>query len=162
LCDTNGFARFMAEAMDKLRGAGVVAADAQIGRVIISGHSGGYGALMAIADHGGMSDNIREIWIFDALYAGTENFVAWQKNENGRLLDIYTDHGGTDGESRNMMAGYQTNGVPFVSLEETNGTPADLQKEKIVFIHTDLAHDETVFRRNEFEEFLKTSCLQDR
>ncbi|HTB83293.1 MAG TPA: D-alanyl-D-alanine carboxypeptidase, partial [Candidatus Sulfotelmatobacter sp.] len=162
LCDTNGFARFMAEAMDKLRAAGVAAADAQVGRVIISGHSGGYGALMAIADHGGMSDNIREIWIFDALYAGTENFVAWQKNENGRLLDIYTDHGGTKEDSESMMAGYQTNGVSFVSLEDTNSAVADLQKEKIVFIHTDLAHDETVYRRKEFEEFLKTSCLQNK
>jgi D-alanyl-D-alanine carboxypeptidase/D-alanyl-D-alanine-endopeptidase (penicillin-binding protein 4) len=162
LCDTNGFARFIAEAMDKLRGSGLVAADGQVGRVIISGHSGGYGALMAIADHGGMPDNLREIWIFDALYAGTENFVAWQKKQNGRLLDIYTDHGGTDGNSRDMMAGYQTNGVPFVSLEETNSVTADLQKEKIVFIHTDEAHDETVYRRQEFEKFLKTSCLEDK
>jgi D-alanyl-D-alanine carboxypeptidase/D-alanyl-D-alanine-endopeptidase (penicillin-binding protein 4) len=162
LCDTNGFARFIAEAMDKLRAGGVVGADAQIGNVIISGHSGGYGALMAIADHGGLPDNLREIWIFDALYAGTDNFVAWQKARNGRLLDIYTDHGGTKENSESLIALYRTNNVQFASLEETNGTAAALQKEKIVFIHTDLAHDETVFKRREFFEFLKTSCLNDR
>jgi hypothetical protein len=59
------------------------------------------------------------------------------------------------------MANYQTNAVSFVSLEETNCAPSDFGKGKLVFIHTDLTHNEVIFRRDEFLQFLKTSCLQD-
>jgi D-alanyl-D-alanine carboxypeptidase/D-alanyl-D-alanine-endopeptidase (penicillin-binding protein 4) len=161
--DTNGFARFMDEAVEKLRASGALAnTNFETGRVIIAGHSGGYHVMAAILDHGGLADKIKEAWLFDALYGGTENFAVWQKNENGRLVDIYTDHGGTKEETENLMAGYKANGVSFFAGEETISTPSDFQKEKIVFIHTDLTHNETVYRRDEFEEFLKTSCLEDR
>ena len=98
--DTNGFKAFMDEAVEKLRASGALAeTNFEIGNIILSGHSGGYHVMAAILDHGGLSEKIREVWLFDALYGGTENFVAWQKAENGRLLDIYTDHGGTKEES---------------------------------------------------------------
>lgn len=172
--DTNGFKVFMAEAVEKLadngfgRPAGLpyrwggAAAPPQIGNVIISGHSGGYHVMAAILDHGGLSDKIKEVWLFDALYGNAENFVAWQKNENGRLLDIYTDHGGTKEETENLMAAYKTNGTSFFTAEETNAVPEDLRTNKIVFLHTDLVHNDVVSKRDEFEWFLKTSCLQDK
>ena len=116
--------------------------------------------MAAIVDHGGLP--IAEAWLFDALYGNTENFVAWQKRERGRMVNIYTDHGGTKGESENLMASYKTNRVNFVSLEETNSVLKDLAKSKIVFIHTDRTHNEVIFRRGEFTQFLKTSCLKDK
>ena len=159
--DTNGFKIFMAEAVEKLRANGALGkTDFQIGNVIISGHSGGYHVMAAIVDHGGLP--IKEAWLFDALYGGTDNFLAWQKSENGRLVDIYTDHGGTKEETENLMASYKTNGVSIVLLEETNSVTTDLQKDKIVFIHTDLTHNEVIFRRGEFSQFLKTSGLKDK
>ncbi len=159
--DTNGFKNFMAEAVEKIGASGALAkTNFEIGNVIISGHSGGYHVMAAILDHGGISDKIKEAWLFDALYGGTENFVAWQKNENGRLLDIYTDHGGTKEETENLMQFYKTNGVSFFASEETNSAPQNLLTNKIIFLHTDLPHNEVVFRREEFERFLETSCLQ--
>jgi hypothetical protein len=179
--DTNGFKIFMAEAMEKLRAGGLFgnserrpparlvgglkravpeAGAPQIGNVILSGHSGGYHVMAGIVERGGLP--IREAWLFDALYGNTENFVAWQKKEKGRMVNIYTDNGGTKNESESLMAGYKTNGVNFVSLEETNSVAKDLAKSKIVFIHTDLTHNEVIFRRNEFMQFLKTSSLKDK
>lgn len=159
--DTNGFKAFLTEAMKKLQAAGMLKnAQAEIGSVIISGHSGGYHVMAGIVARGGVP--IKEAWLFDALYGNTENFVAWQKNQNGRLLDIYTDHGGTKEETEKLMADYKTNNVSFVSLEETNGVPQDLPAGKIFFLHTDLTHNEVIFRREEFAQFLKTSCLQDK
>ena len=160
--DTNGFKMFMTEAMEKLRQSGVLANSEtgapQIGNVILSGHSGGYHVMAGIVDRGGVP--IKEAWLFDALYGNTENFVAWQKHEGGRMVNIYTDHGGTKDESEKLMASYKTNGVRFVSLEETNSATQDLAKSKIVFIHTDLTHNEVIFRRGEFAQFLQTSCLK--
>ena len=132
-----------------------------IGNVIISGHSGGYHVMAAILDHGGLAEKIKETWLFDALYGGTENFVAWQKNENGRLLNIYTDHGGTKGETENLMASYQTNGVSFFASEDTNAVPENLLTNKIVFLHTDMIHNDVVARRGTFEQFLKSSGLNN-
>jgi hypothetical protein len=113
-------------------------------------------------DHGGLADKIKEAWLFDALYGNTENFVAWQKSENGRLLDIYTDHGGTKEETENLMASYKTNHVIFFAGEETNSAPQNLLTNKLVFLHTDLTHNEVISRRDEFAEFLKTSCLENK
>ena len=159
--DTNGFKIFMTEAVERLRTSGALGkANFKLGSVILSGHSGGYHVMAAIVDRGRVP--IKEAWLFDALYGNTENFVAWQQNEKGRMVNIYTDNGGTKKESENLMAGYQTNRVGFISLEETNHAAADLQKEKIVFIHTDLTHNEVIFRRGEFGQFLRTSCLKDK
>ena len=160
--DTNGFKIFMAEAVAKLRASGALAKNYfEIGGVIISGHSGGYHVMAAILDHGGQP--IKEAWLFDALYGGAENFVAWQKRENGQMMNIYTDHGGTKDESEKLMASYKANGVSFFSDEETNMPPWLLMLgNKIVFIHTDLTHNEVIFRRGEFAQFLKASCLKDK
>src|SRR5262249_18030139 len=103
--DTNGFAAFMAEAMRKLSTRGVLAMkDPEIGNVILSAHTGGYHVLEAVLEHGGLKDKIREAWLFDALYAGGDNLLSWQKTRHGRLLDIYTDHGGTKEETEKLMA----------------------------------------------------------
>ncbi len=170
--NTNGFKVFMTEAMEKLwasefgRPAGLpyrwggAAAPPGVGSIILSGHSGGYHVMAGIVDRGGLP--IKEAWLYDALYGNTENFVAWQQREKGRMVNIYTDHGGTKAESEKLMAGYKTNRVNFISLEETNSVLKDLAKSKIVFIHTDLTHDEVIFRRGEFLQFIKTSCLKDK
>ena len=158
--DTNGFKNFMMEAVATLKGSGVLAqTNFEIGNIILSGHSGGYHVMAAILDHGGLSQNIRETWLFDALYGNTENFTAWQKRENGRLLDIYTDHGGTEGETSNLMATLKTNSVSFFFNEDTNATPPELQTNHLVFLHSDLVHNDVVAKRGTFREFLQTSCL---
>ena len=97
--------------------------------------------------------------LFDALYGGTENFVAWQKRENGRLLDIYTDHGGTKDESEKLMAFYRTNGVSFFAAEGANAVSENLQTNRLVFLHSDMTHNDVFARRETFEQFLKTSGL---
>ena len=161
--DTNGFKNFMAEAVEKIGASGAISeTNFEIGSIIISGHSGGYHVMAAILNRGGLSDKITEAWLFDALYGNTENFVAWQKKENGRLLDIYTDHGGTKEETENLMTSYKTNGVSFFAGEETNSVPQNLLTNKLVFLHTDLTHNEVISRRDEFVEFLKTSCLENK
>jgi D-alanyl-D-alanine carboxypeptidase/D-alanyl-D-alanine-endopeptidase (penicillin-binding protein 4) len=160
--DTNGFKAFMDEAMEKLAGSGALAATNYApGNLILSGHSGGYHVMAAILDHGGLADHIKETWLFDALYGGAEDFAGWQKQQNGRLLDIYTDHGGTKQESEQLMAACRTNGVSFFAAEDTQAGPGNLATNKLVFLHTDMIHNDVVAKRGAFQEFLKTSCLRD-
>jgi D-alanyl-D-alanine carboxypeptidase/D-alanyl-D-alanine-endopeptidase (penicillin-binding protein 4) len=158
--DTNGFAKFMTEVAGSLRASGrLTRTNFEIGSIILSGHSGGYHVMASILDHGGLSTKIKEVWLFDALYGGTENFVAWQKTTSGRLLDIYTDHGGTKEESEKLMASLKQGGATFYAGED--GAAANVPRDyPWVFLHTDLLHDEVPVKRAAFTQFLKASCLE--
>jgi hypothetical protein len=161
--DTNGFARFMDDVVATVKNSGALGqTNFEIGNIILSGHSGGYKVMASIVDHGGLSDKIREVWLFDALYAGRENFVAWQKAENGRLLDIYTDHGGTEYETADLIASLKTGGVSYWTGEDTAVTADELRTNKYVILHSDMPHNDVVSKRQAFEKFLETSCLGDK
>lgn len=161
--DTNGFKVFITEAVEKLRASGVLGqTHFDVGNIILSGHSGGYHVMEAILDHGGLSEKIREVWLFDALYAGRETFLAWQKKQNGRLLDIYTDHGGTKDESEQFIAVCKSDNLNAFSGEEAAASLDALRTNKLVFLHTDMVHDDVVARRNTFEQFIQSSCLENK
>jgi hypothetical protein len=155
--DPNGFKNFMAEVVSKLQAHGVIKNN-EIGKIILSGHSGGYEAISSIVAWGGLSDRIREVWLFDALYANTERFVVWFDHHPSRFIDIYTDHGGTKEETENLMAALKGNGV---SLYQTEESAVDRKKltGPLVFIHTDLIHDQVMQQTDNFQHFLETSSL---
>lgn len=161
--DPDGFKRFMAEVVATLRTrADFVAKDFSVGRIILSGHSGGYRVIAGILDRGGLPKNADEVWLFDALYGRTDSFLAWADRTQGRLLNIYTDHGGTKGESEKLQARLTARATPFLAVEETALAAGALRQSQFVFIHTDLGHNDVIHQRNEFALFLKTSVLADR
>ena len=160
--ETNGFKIFMSEVEDTLRNkSGLKKKDFQIGRIVLSGHSGGYQVMSAIVDHGGMSEKVAEVWLFDALYAQTDRFLAWEDKTHGRLINIYTENGGTKKRSEEMMAMLKSRGTEFFVAKEGDSKAKDLQSNKLIFLFTDLPHDEVVAKHQTFEEFLKTSCLEE-
>ena len=160
--ETNGFRRFMAEALATLKQAGVCSNDAVVGDIILSGHSGGYQVISSIVDHGGMSGQVREVWLFDALYAHSDEFLAWAAAAQGRLLDIYTDHGGTKEDSEAMIATLRQQGRSVIATNDVSVTPAELAACHYAFLHSDLAHVEVPTKRKCFELFLETSFLPER
>lgn len=96
---------------------------AEIGRVILSGHSGGYHALAAMLDRGGLSDPVREVYLFDGLYGETDKYLAWLRGGRGKLINIYTDHGGTKAESERMVTALGQAGLPCHSFSRSPGGP---------------------------------------
>ena len=161
--DSGGFARFMDEVMTTLRLRGILTSKySALDKIIIAGHSGGYHVMAAILDRGGLEGEVKEAWLFDALYGGTTDFLMWQKNQNGRLLDIYTDNGGTTNETASAKKMLGERGVNFLATEAGNVTTAELQTNRVVFLHTDMTHNEVVAKRGTFGQFLKTSCLKNK
>lgn len=159
--DTDGFKKFMDELVTTLKQRGAFKRDFSVGDIILSGHSGGYRVIAAILDRGGMPSSIKEIWLFDALYAETDKFLAWADRESGRLLNIYTDTGGTKDDSEAMIELLKKRGTPFLAVEEEKVTSPELKTNKLVFIHTGLPHNDVVEKRKAFCLFLKTSCLSE-
>jgi len=159
--DPDGFKRFMDEARTTLRtGAGGQGlSKAKIGKIILSGHSGGYRAIAFILAQGGLTDHVREVWLFDGLYAQTDKFRNWFEHQPCRFLSIYTERGGTKAETEELMTELKRKGTPFCAKTDLETTPHDLQTNRLVFLHTDLDHNDVVNKRKTFCQFLKTSCL---
>jgi len=160
--DPDGFKRFMGETMETLRQKAVLMkTDFKLGDIALSGHSGGYRVMSAILDHGGLADHVREVWLFDALYAETDKFLAWndQCAGKGRLLNIYTEHGGTKEETEKLIELLKQRKTPFLAGKEGEIKPADLHARQPIFIFTDLPHDEVLNKHWTFQRFLETSCL---
>lgn len=159
--DENGFKRFMSDVMDTLRQRGVIHSEL-IGDIILSGHSGGYQVMSSIVARGGLSEKVKEVWLFDALYARTEKFMDWfKKYPDRRLIDIYTEHGGTKGETETLMASLKAapDKCPFVSKKEMEATDQDLKNNRLIFLFSDLPHDEVMQTHQNFARYLKTSSL---
>ncbi|HTP13603.1 MAG TPA: hypothetical protein VMM37_08225 [Bacteroidota bacterium] len=133
----------------------------RVGKIILSGHSGGYHVMSFILTRGGLTEHIKEVYLFDALYGQTEKFVHWLDSYNVRLLDVYTDSGGTREETMSLASDLDAWGIPHFDgeLEQTGST--ELQQNKFIFLHTPLPHDQVMQARLTFREFLRSSCLDD-
>jgi hypothetical protein len=158
--DPGGFNRLINDVAETLRQKSALKKkDFTINRILLSGHSGGYRVISAILDHGGLTPQVQEVWLFDALYAETDKFLAWVARGRGRFIDIYTDHGGTKEETENMMGALKQSGITFFTGKEGETTPDDLRTNRVIFLHTDLEHNDVVAKHQTFRDFLKTSCL---
>ena len=159
--DDGGFKAFVSEILDSLFGRSLIASTVP-GTIILSGHSGGYHVMSFILMRGGLTDHIKEVYLFDALYGQTEKFAYWLDHTGGKLINIYTDSGGTKSESENLMADLRGWKTPFLAGEEDLITPDQLRTQRIIFLHTRLEHDEVLQRHETFRSFLKASILSDR
>ena len=157
--EVDGFKHFMAEALATLQKNLVLKPETAVGKIILSGHSGGYQVISSIVANGGMTRQIREVWLFDALYAQSDRFLAWADQTQGRLINIYTDGGGTKTRTEEMIATLKQQSQPALTTTDEAVTVAALQTNRFVFLHTDMAHNEVVAKRKTFQKFLETSCL---
>lgn len=134
---------------------------ADIGKIILAGHSGAYRAISFCLMRGGLTKNISDVILFDALYGQTEKFAYWIDHYKGRFINIYTDNGGTKPETENLMADLDGWRIPYFTTEEINLQESDLLKHRLIFIHTDLGHNEVIAVRKQFHRFLISSSLSD-
>lgn len=160
--DPRGFERFMKSVLDSLEQQKILQ-QPTLGSVALSGHSGGYHVIAAILDHGGLTDHIREVWLFDGLYGGTDKYLAWFEGAtNRRFIDIYTEHGGTKEETEKLLADRKARHSPLLEKPEAKITDTDLRENRLIFSYTTMEHDEVPHLHHTFAQYLKTSCLKSR
>ncbi|HVZ17554.1 MAG TPA: hypothetical protein VG897_10585, partial [Terriglobales bacterium] len=161
--DPGGFKQFVDDVLAELRRSEVLKRnDFKLGRVILSGHSGGYQVISSILDCGGLIEPIKEVWLFDALYAQTPKFMNWADHHAGRFIVLYTDHGGTLQETQKLMNDLKVREAPFFSGEEEQVTASELERERLILLHSNLPHDDVLDKHRTFQRFLETSCLEKR
>jgi hypothetical protein len=158
LDEANGFKRFMDDILNFLVKNKKIKTK-NIGSIVLAGHSGAYRVMSFILLRGGLTNSIKEVYLFDALYGQTEKFAYWLDHSKGRLLDIYTEDGGTKQESQYLMDDLKAWEIPFLSLKESEVSMGDLLNNRIVFISSDLQHNDVISKRNQFQTYLQTSKL---
>ena len=131
----------------------------KVGNIILAGHSGAYRVISFCLMRGGYAKNISDVILFDALYGQTEKYVHWIENFKGRFINIYTDQGGTKYESENLMQDFDAWKIPYLNTEESKLKLKDLTDNRLIFIHTDLTHNEVISVRKQFRDYLKTSTF---
>lgn len=127
------------------------------GKITLSGHSGAYRVIAYILMNGGLANKVNSVFLFDALYADTEKFTFWLDNFNGRFINIYTQNGGTKSESENLMNCLTAWDIPYKFIESDNFILEDLTNERIIFISSQLNHNEVIHTKNQLQKFIESN-----
>jgi hypothetical protein len=159
--ETGVFASLVSDVLGTLKARGIVVS-AKPGSIVLAGHSGAYRVMAFILTRGGLTANIREVYLFDALYGQSEKFAHWIERFPGRLVDIYTADGGTREQSLDLMDDLRAWDVPFAAVPESAVTQELLRKNRLVFIDSALEHNDVVAAKEQFRVFLATGSLPRR
>ncbi len=156
-----GFTKFMDEAFSILKKEKKIPPKAEIGKIILSGHSGAYRVLGNIIAKGGYEKNIKELFLFDSTYGQLQVFADWSKSSKHRLFSIFTDHLAPN--NAELMALLQKNGIKkFAVIKDEDLTEEILEKNRILFSYTTLGHNFVMNERKHFEKLLRTGCLKNK
>jgi hypothetical protein len=129
----------------------------EIDKITLSGHSGAYRIISYILLHGGNTDNISAVYLFDALYADVEKYSYWIDHFKGKFINIFTENGGTKSESENLMLCLNAWQIPFTFLETDDFTVDDLKTNRIIFISSKLSHNEVINTKYQFQKFIESN-----
>ncbi len=152
----NTFAMLVKDVLNKLMEEHIIRRKCKPGHILLAGHSGAYRVMAGILDNGNMPVN--EVILFDALYANTQSFINWIATDSThRFIDLYTDHGGTLQETKNLMMQLQALHFSIDSTEESSLTIDEVRKDRLLFIHTAHEHNFIIQHPDNFELYLENS-----
>ena len=150
------FKNLVNDVLTKLKTEKIISKKCEPGNIILAGHSGAYRVMAYILQMGNIP--VKEVILFDALYAETNKFLNWLQPDSGNsFINIYTNGGGTDGESKEMVKQLVQLNVPTDTVEEKEVTPQLLQKERIVFIHSLNKHNGIINDPDNFQLFIENT-----
>ena len=153
LCDEGGFTRFIDELLDSLKTDKIIRTK-NIGRIILSGHSGGYYVMAHILRWGGYTDKISDVVIFDGLYWFREDYMQWLIDYDGRLVNIYTENGGTKDNTLMLMETCDSLGVDYFRGETKK--LENMPEDRVLMLYSDLGHSDVMHKRNNLLKILKS------
>jgi len=137
---------------------------ANLGRVCLSAHSGGYHAAAQCLRHGGVEVN--EVYLFDALYAEADVFRDWVLRGKGKpqrlrhKLVSYTATGPTEKMNDWLFSELERGGV-VCEKERVEGTLSReaITRAEAVLVKTPTAHGAVAFETSALRDCLYASAL---
>lgn len=136
-----------------------IISEKKTGQIVLSGHSGAYRVIAQILNRGGLTDQISEVYLFDALYGQFEKYIHWLDHYDGKLINIITPNGGTRENSRALLQNFDDWRMPYLEINDNDVEPENLMHDRIIFIFTGLEHNAVV--NPYFKYFLQASGLDN-
>ncbi len=155
--EQDGLKNLLGEVLSLLVAEGAASQGAQIRKLALSGHSGGYFAIARCIEKGGMAAELAEVYLHDALYGQVAVFNAWARQAGHRLVSTYQG-GGSPGQ--NSLALGQDLAAAGVAVGWTLQA-ADLDQSSTTIARLDHAHSRIIRGRFTFERLLRRSALAD-
>jgi hypothetical protein len=167
-----GLARLLAEAVAAAARLGrttlgdtAFPADAALGTVCLSAHSGGYHAAACGLRGGGV--DVRETYLFDALYADLDVFRDWVVARHGeplhrrhKLVSYFTEGGTTESMNALLRTQLDRKGVACAhEMQEGELSRHDLSHAEAVFVRSGLWHSAVTWETNALRDVLFASAL---
>lgn len=113
--------------------------------IVLAGHSGAYRVIAAILAGGGVAELVKEVYIFDGLYGGNSHFLTWIRRYGGRLVNIITERGGTQNNSRRLANLLRESGLPLKIIKDNRLDAATLSSPDSLFMFTTLGHEDVIY-----------------
>jgi hypothetical protein len=150
------FKALVGDVLNGLKAQKLIGKDCQPGHILLGGHSGAYRVMANIIQNGQMP--IDEAMLFDALYGETEKFMTWIKADTThRFIHLYTDNGGTMGQSHNMVKFLEQEHIPYAETEESNLNAQQVKTSRLLFIHSLHQHNDVICKPDNFQLFLENN-----
>jgi len=138
---------------------------APLGTVCLSAHSGGYHAAACALRAGGV--DVREVYLFDALYAEVDAFRDWVVSRRGeplhrrhKLVSYFTEGGTTEANDRSLRAELERASVDCAEeLQEGELSRHDLSHSEAVFVRSGAWHSNVTWETNALRDCLYASAL---
>lgn len=122
--------------------------------LILGGHSGAYKVISHVLEHN--SFTVKGIILFDALYGQQKIYTDYlEQHTNCYFINIYTNNGGTLQNSLNFIKTLESKKLTVKHIEEELLLHKKNQLNKILFVHSNLGHNEILSTTNYLEQFLK-------
>jgi hypothetical protein len=139
--------------------------DAALGTVCVSAHSGGYHAAACCLRGGGI--DVRETYLFDALYSEVETFRDWVVARKGealhsrhKLVSYFTEGAQTEANDAFLRTQLERAGVDCAhEVQEGELSRHDLSHADAVFVRTGLWHSNVTWETNALRDSLYASAL---
>jgi hypothetical protein len=167
-----GFARLLEEALDVVAREGQVTLGdtsvprgAGLGTVCLSARSVGYHAAASCLRLGGV--DVRETYLFDALYAEVDTFRDWVVARRGeplhrrhKLVTFFTEGGTTEANDAALRASLDRAGMTCAEeMKEGELSRHDISHADAVFVRTGLWHSNVTWETNALRDCLFASAL---
>lgn len=155
--ETQGMFKLLVnDVLNGLKAKRLIGSGCKPGHIMLGGHSGAYRVMAYIIRNGQMP--IDEVMLFDALYGETDKFISWIKADTThRFIHVYTDHGGTAGQSHNMVKLLDQEHIAYTETEESDLTAQHVKASKALFIHSLHEHNDIICKPDNFQLFLENT-----
>ena len=130
-----------------------------LNNIILCGHSGGYRPIVSILKTGGMENNIKEIFLLDALYGEVDIIFKWIRDYNGKIVSVATQRSSPLKNNISLMKKLNSAGLEYISSIEENYIFSDQEIKTNIFLETNVDHG-AVLEKN-LNRYLKMSSLKD-